>query len=166
MGRDRDSYVAVLEGELLPVGLPALWQPGVGRRLFSQHPARKNDSGHIYDCPGRPWRSKFGIRQPLVVQATSVGHDLVHGWTLLAPGKLQRCDVSDMFWCSLYGLWLVASIDRPWKELLPQAQAFAVLIVSLMFLGGAVGKYTPAYWSGEVLYQIYFVDRPFWFFEG
>lgn len=69
------------------------------------------------------------------------------------------------FWASLLGLWMVLSFEKPWEQILPRAQMFAILIVSLMFAGGAVGKYTPAYWSGDVLYQIYFVDRPFWFFD-
>jgi lipoprotein signal peptidase len=35
----------------------------------------------------------------------------------------------------------------------------------MIFLGGAVGKLTPEYWSGEVFFQIYFVDRDFWVFN-
>ncbi|MEL7497495.1 MAG: hypothetical protein AAFN77_07785 [Planctomycetota bacterium] len=69
------------------------------------------------------------------------------------------------FWVSLWMIWFTFSMDQPIEQLLPKARVSAILIVSLMFLGGAVGKLTPGYWSGEVLYQIYFVDRDFWFFN-
>lgn len=69
------------------------------------------------------------------------------------------------FWTSLWTVWLTFSMDQPIEKLLPKAQTFAVLILSMIFLGGAVGKLTPGYWSGEVFYQIYFVDRDFWFFN-
>lgn len=69
------------------------------------------------------------------------------------------------FWTALWTVWFTFSMDQPIEKLLPKAQTFAVLILSMIFLGGAVGKLTPGYWSGEVLYQIYFVDRDFWFFN-
>ena len=49
--------------------------------------------------------------------------------------------------------------------MLAKAKTFCILIISLIFLGGAVGKWTPGYWSGEVIYDIYFVERDFWFFN-
>ena len=52
------------------------------------------------------------------------------------------------------------------QELLIRRAAFlSRLIISLILLGGAAGKWTPEYWSGEVLFDIYFVDRDFWFFN-
>ena len=39
------------------------------------------------------------------------------------------------------------------------------IIISMILLGGAVGKWTSEYWSGEVLYQIYFAERDFWVFN-
>ena len=38
-------------------------------------------------------------------------------------------------------------------------------MISMILLGGAVGKWTSEYWSGEVFYDIYFVDRDFWVFN-
>ena len=35
----------------------------------------------------------------------------------------------------------------------------------MILLGGAVGKWTAEYWSGEVFYDIYFRDRDFWVFN-
>ena len=69
------------------------------------------------------------------------------------------------FWAAAWCTWLACSLHQPREQVLARGQRLAVLIVSLMFLGGALGKWTPGYWSGEVLYQIYFVDRDFWFFN-
>ncbi len=69
------------------------------------------------------------------------------------------------FWASLWCVWFSLKIEEPENQLLFKAKTFAILIVSLIFLGGAAGKWTPGYWSGEVLYQIYFLDRDFWFFN-
>ena len=46
------------------------------------------------------------------------------------------------------------------------ARAFlSRLIISMILLGGAVGKWTAEYWSGEVFWDIYFRDRDFWVFN-
>lgn len=69
------------------------------------------------------------------------------------------------FWVSLWCLWYAIKLGAPPRELIATSRKFAVLIISLIFLGGAVGKWTPGYWSGQVFYEIYFVDRDFWFFN-
>jgi hypothetical protein len=69
------------------------------------------------------------------------------------------------FWVAAWCSWFTMRIDDPEDELLAKGKTFGILIVSMIFLGGAVGKWTPGYWSGEVLYEIYFVDRDFWFFN-
>jgi hypothetical protein len=69
------------------------------------------------------------------------------------------------FWVSLWCVWYTFRIDDPVDQLFASAKTFAILIISMIFLGGAVGKLTPEYWSGEVFYQIYFVDRDFWVFN-
>ena len=69
------------------------------------------------------------------------------------------------FWVSLWCVWYSIKLGSPPRELIDKSKTFAILIVSLIFLGGAVGKWTPGYWSGQVLYEIYFVDRDFWFFN-
>ena len=69
------------------------------------------------------------------------------------------------FWVSLWCVWYAIKLKTPEKELIPRAKVFGILILSLVFFGGAVGKWTPGYWSGQVLYEIYFVDRDFWFFN-
>ena len=69
------------------------------------------------------------------------------------------------FWVAAWCSWFTMRMDDPEKELLAKGKTLGILIISMIFLGGAVGKWTPGYWSGEVLYEIYFVDRDFWFFN-
>ena len=67
------------------------------------------------------------------------------------------------FWASLWLLWLAVSSDEPdphqEQPLAQRARRFAMMIVSLMFLGGFVGKLTPEYWSGLMFYHYFFLDR-------
>lgn len=69
------------------------------------------------------------------------------------------------FWVAAWCAWFTIRIHDPEDELISKGKTLAVMILSMIFLGGAVGKWTPGYWSGEVLYEIYFVDRDFWFFN-
>ena len=69
------------------------------------------------------------------------------------------------FWTSLWCVWYTVKLGTPPQELIAKSKSFAILIISLIFLGSAIGKWTPSYWSGQVLYEIYFVDRDFWFFN-
>jgi len=59
-------------------------------------------------------------------------------------------------WVSLWALWLASAAARGGSTLSLRAALLAQLIVALFFFGGAVGKTTPAYWSGDVFYGIYF----------
>lgn len=65
-------------------------------------------------------------------------------------------------WTSLWCLWLSSRLGEPFATLYPRAVWLSHMILSLIFLGGAVGKLTPGYWSGEVLHGIYFEGRNFW----
>ena len=69
------------------------------------------------------------------------------------------------FWVSAWCVWFTMRINDPVEKLMRNAKTFAVLIISLIFLGGAAGKLTPGYWSGQVLYEIYFINRDFWLFN-
>lgn len=68
-------------------------------------------------------------------------------------------------WVSIWCVWYTLKINEPPEELIKKSQRFSLLIISLIFLGGAAGKWTPGYWSGEVIYEIYFCHRDFWFFN-
>ena len=68
-------------------------------------------------------------------------------------------------WSALWCWWFSTQLSEPNESLHPRAAWLAHAIVSLILIGGSVGKMTPEYWSGQVLYEIYFVDRDFWFYN-
>lgn len=70
------------------------------------------------------------------------------------------------WWCSLWAFWYTTrlEIDTP-EELYRKAGRLSRVIVSVVLLGGASGKWTAEYWSGDVLWEIYFLDRDFWVFN-
>ena len=84
----------------------------------------------------------------------------------LHQGSYNDATFTTAWWTTLWSLWLAGRLskDDP-TVLLRRAASLSRLIVSLMLLGGAVGKWTPEYWSGEVLFDIYFRDRDFWTFN-
>ena len=65
-------------------------------------------------------------------------------------------------WTSLWCLWLCSRIGERFETLYPRAASLTHVILSLIFFGAAIGKLTSGYWSGEVLYDIYFKGRDFW----
>ncbi len=70
------------------------------------------------------------------------------------------------FWTAVWSIWFVSRIDKdPDEALLEKGVFLSHVVLSLIFLGGAVGKMTPGYWSGQVLFEIYFAERDFWFFN-
>jgi len=68
-------------------------------------------------------------------------------------------------WSALWCWWFSTQLSEPNESLHPRAAWLAHAILSLILIGGSVGKMTPEYWSGQVLYEIYFVDRDFWFYN-
>ncbi|MFT5299489.1 MAG: hypothetical protein ACI87E_001575 [Mariniblastus sp.] len=81
----------------------------------------------------------------------------------LHQGSYNDATFVTCFWVSLWCVWYTTRIDSP--RALAHGQTFAIAIISMIFLGGVVGKLTPGYWSGQMLYEIYFVDRDFWLFN-
>ncbi|MGB1926902.1 MAG: hypothetical protein ACPHL6_10235, partial [Rubripirellula sp.] len=70
------------------------------------------------------------------------------------------------WWCTVWTWWLGNRIDHDEPaELLTKAAFLARAIISMIMLGGAVGKWTEEYWSGQVLFDIYFADRDYWIFN-
>lgn len=101
-----------------------------------------------------------------------------HGWlfnSVLTASLFGLCihqqSYNDMtfltaFWASVWLGWFCSRIGvDPASRLLPKAAFLAQLILSAIFLGGAVGKMTPGYWSGQVMYELYFANRDYWFFH-
>ncbi len=70
------------------------------------------------------------------------------------------------FWTGVWQLWFsIQLVQNRWEGLETKAITVAHLIISMIFLGGAVGKFTEGYWNGDVLYNIYYVDRNYWPFQ-
>ena len=67
------------------------------------------------------------------------------------------------FWTGLWCMWLAWSDEEP--KLAKQAKTLALTTVSLMFLGGFVGKLTSGYWSGEVFHGYYIQKRDYFVWE-
>jgi hypothetical protein len=90
------------------------------------------------------------------------------GTTILC---LHQASYNDMtfvtaWWTSIWSLWYVHHLqDDDQQTMLRRAAFLSRLIISVILLGGAAGKWTAEYWSGEVFYDIYFRDRDFWVFN-
>jgi hypothetical protein len=70
------------------------------------------------------------------------------------------------FWTVAWSTWLVFAMrGRGERELLEIGATFSHLILAMIFFGAAVGKLTPGYWNGDVLYGIYFESRSYWTFD-
>ena len=65
-------------------------------------------------------------------------------------------------WSSLWCLWMSTRLHEPFESLFERSAWLTHLILSMIFIGAAIGKVTPGYWDGTVLYEIYFRDRNFW----
>ena len=66
------------------------------------------------------------------------------------------------FWVTLWLLWLAFNIDREGEGVALHACVLAQCIVGVVFLGGVVGKLTSEYWDGEVLHNLYFLQKSNW----
>lgn len=67
------------------------------------------------------------------------------------------------FWAGLWCMWLAWSDDEP--GLAEKARTLTVTTVSLMFLGGFIGKLTQGYWSGEIFNGYYIGQRDYFVWE-
>lgn len=69
-------------------------------------------------------------------------------------------------WVSIWVFWFTTRMarDEPF-DLLRRGAFLSRAILSMILLGGAVGKWTPEYWSGDVFFDIYFRERDFWVFN-
>jgi hypothetical protein len=95
-------------------------------------------------------------------------------WLTLATTSIlciHQASYNDMtfvtaWWTSVWSLWYVYHLDDDDQAgMLRRAAFLSRLIISVILLGGALGKWTAEYWSGEVLFDIYFRDRNFWVFN-
>jgi hypothetical protein len=117
----------------------------------------------------------------VAVVATSVSILIRWVWVRHLAGAVALCSLSVLclhqgsyndatfttaWWTSLWSCWFVSRMNRDEADVLVRKAAFlGRCIISMILIGGAVGKWTPEYWSGEVLHDIYFIDRQFWTFN-
>ncbi|QEG23925.1 hypothetical protein [Mariniblastus fucicola] len=99
-------------------------------------------------------------KRPLLL----LGCGSVVGLSILCVHQNAYNDVTFLTcaWTSLWCLWLTTRLGESFQTLYPRAAWLSHVILSLIFLGGTIGKLTPGYWSGEVLHEIYFKGRDFW----
>jgi hypothetical protein len=59
------------------------------------------------------------------------------------------------FWVGIWYFWFVNQFKCAGKEVFIHARSLALCLVSVIFLGGFIGKVTREYWSGEVFADIF-----------
>jgi len=90
------------------------------------------------------------------------------GTTILCIHQASYNDMTFVtaWWTSLWSLWYVHHLaDDDQAGMLRRAALLSRLIISMILLGGAAGKWTAEYWTGEVFFDIYFRDRDYWLFN-
>jgi len=81
-------------------------------------------------------------------------------------GSYNDMTFATAWWTLVWSVWLASRMGVDGSDAIMARAAFlSRCIISMILLGGAVGKWTSEYWSGQVMYEIYFVDRDFWFFN-
>lgn len=81
-------------------------------------------------------------------------------------GGYNDATFTTTWWTCLWGTWYVHRLDDPDRVFTLRRGAFlSRVIISMILLGGAVGKWTPEYWSGQVMHDIYFEGRDYWTFN-
>ncbi|MGB7343061.1 MAG: hypothetical protein WBD20_02515 [Pirellulaceae bacterium] len=85
---------------------------------------------------------------------------------LLHQGTYNDMTFTTVWWCNVWSLWYTfrMQVDDD-AAFLRKAAFLSRLMLSVVLLGGAMGKWTGEYWSGEVFYEIYFRERDFWVFN-
>jgi len=64
-----------------------------------------------------------------------------------------------VFWAGVFMVWMAWSGSADEERAAAIGPFLAQLIISFFFLGGAAGKWTAGYWSGEVFYDLFFARR-------
>jgi len=80
-------------------------------------------------------------------------------------GSYNDMTFTTAWWAMLWSAWFASRIDESDTQLIDRGARLSRSILSVILLGGAAGKWTAEYWSGQVLYEIYFVDRDFWIYN-
>jgi hypothetical protein len=112
-------------------------------------------------CVALLWHRRWAARAAFMVTVCGSAFLLLH------QASYNDAAFLTAFWSSLYGVWLVQKIETTEPATFPSwlATRLVCCIVSLMFLGGAIGKLTPGYWDGSILYALNFADSDYWSFR-
>ena len=84
---------------------------------------------------------------------------------------MHRGSYNDMtfvtaWWAGVWLTWMAFRLPVDPADVLDRKAArLAATILSVTMLGAVAGKWTNSYWSGDVLREIYFVDRDHWLFN-
>ena len=64
-----------------------------------------------------------------------------------------------VFWAGLFLAWLAWSGAADERRAMETGPFLAQLLIAFFFLGGAAGKWTAGYWSGQVFYDMFFARQ-------
>ena len=104
----------------------------------------------------------FGKTRQLLTTAGLLGISIM----CVHQGSFNDVTFLACWWTSLWANWFSLRLDDDPSDLVLRRGAYlSRAIVAMIFFGAAVGKWTPEYWSGQVLYDIYFEHRRFWTFN-
>jgi hypothetical protein len=85
---------------------------------------------------------------------------------VLHQGSYNDVTFLTSWWAIVWCLWGSSQLHvADAQDTCRRAKRLACVIVSLVLLGAATGKWTSEYWSGTVLHEIYFRERDFWLFN-
>ncbi|MCO8124939.1 hypothetical protein NHH03_24590 [Stieleria sp. TO1_6] len=88
------------------------------------------------------------------------------GVLLVHQASYNDMTFATSLWVAIWTFWFSTRMERDEPAFLLRRGAFLARVIgSMILLGGAVGKWTPEYWSGDVFYDIYFRDRDYWVFN-
>jgi len=83
----------------------------------------------------------------------------------LHQGAYNDATFTTAWWTTLWSAWFAGRMRIDDESLLYRGARLSQAILTTILLGGAVGKWTGEYWSGQVFYEIYFIERDFWLFN-
>lgn len=118
----------------------------------------------LYFAPGLSVLSLFTRRWVVIRLAAwlHVGCSLLMLWHVQSYNDFTHVTA---LWAGLWLAWWAGQLERRDAASLWHGVALSLGIVSLCWLGGAVGKLTPEYWSGEPFYFLYFQDKDYFPFS-
>jgi hypothetical protein len=102
------------------------------------------------------------ISRPTLASArTAAAVEIVSATVLLThQASFYRATWVVLFWCGWMLAWLAWTADRRPGLVRSCGPVLAQALVAFFFLGGAVGKWTAGYWSGEPFHDLLFRRHP------